>query len=73
MRKTSVYFPDRLSDALRRAAKRTGRSEAELIREGVARMVSDIERPTPTLPLFASGDPRLADRAEELLSSFGER
>jgi hypothetical protein len=35
MRKTSVYLTDEEADALQRASKATGRSQAELIREGV--------------------------------------
>ena len=34
MEKTTVYLPDELKRALRRAARSTGRSEADLIREG---------------------------------------
>ena len=35
MEKTTVYLPDELKRALRRAAHSTGRSEADLIREGI--------------------------------------
>jgi len=35
MRKTSVYLPDRLKDALAAQARATGRSEAEVIRAAV--------------------------------------
>ena len=36
MEKTTVYLPTQLKRALERAARSEGRSEAELIREGVA-------------------------------------
>lgn len=35
MRKTTVYLPDRLKSELARAAVEAGRSEADLIREGI--------------------------------------
>jgi Arc/MetJ-type ribon-helix-helix transcriptional regulator len=38
MRKTTVYLSDDEADALRRAAVATGRSQSELIREGVRRV-----------------------------------
>ena len=40
MKKTSVYLSDEEADALRRAAETTGRSQAELIRDGIRRVVS---------------------------------
>lgn len=72
MRRTTVYLPDELKAALGRAAEANGRSEAELIREGVEQVVSKAEAPRPRLPLFDSGDPTLAERADELLEGFGE-
>ena len=73
MRKTTVYLPDELKLALERAALASGRSEAELIREGVEYVASRAERPRPRLPLFDSGDPTLAERVDELLDGYGER
>ncbi|MEX2196578.1 MAG: CopG family transcriptional regulator [Thermoleophilaceae bacterium] len=73
MKRTTVYLPDDLKLALERAAAAQGRSEAELIREGVGRVTLDFEHPPPRVPLFESGDPTLAERAEELLDGFGER
>ncbi len=72
VRRTTVYLPDELKAALERAAVASGRSEAELIREGVEHVAASVERPRPRLPLFDSGDPTLAARAEELLDGFGE-
>jgi hypothetical protein len=73
MRRTTVYLPDELKRALERAAASCGRSEAELIREGVAYVASRGDRPRPRLPLFDSNDPTLAERTDELLDGFGER
>jgi hypothetical protein len=39
MRKTSVYLTDEEAEALRRAAKASGRSQSDLIREGVWRAI----------------------------------
>jgi hypothetical protein len=43
MRKTSVYLTDDEAEGLRRVAIREGRPQAELIREGVRRVISDLE------------------------------
>ncbi len=50
VRKTSVYLPDRLKQALVASATRSGRSEAEIIRAAVAREVSGGPPPTPSPP-----------------------
>lgn len=73
MEKTTVYLPDDLKRALRRAARATGRSEAELIREGVGLVTGTHRVAEPRLPLFDSGQPDLAERIDELLGGFGER
>jgi len=73
MEKTTVYLPEELKRALERAAQATGRSEAELIREGIGTVVGTHRIPEPRLPLFESGQPGLAERADELLRGFGER
>jgi precorrin-2/cobalt-factor-2 C20-methyltransferase len=46
VRKTSVYLPDRLKGALAAAARRSGRSEAEVIRAALTHHVDDA-RPAP--------------------------
>jgi len=71
MRKTTVYLPNELKDGLARAAAASGRSEADLIREGIAAVV-DRSAPEPRLPLFDSRDPLFAHRVDELLDGFGE-
>jgi len=71
--KTTVYLTDELKAALRRAAHATGRSEADLIREGIGVVVGTHRVAEARLPLFQSGQPDLADRAEEYLAGFGER
>ena len=43
MKKTSVYLTDVEHEGLRRAAAREGRSQAELIREGVRRVIGEVD------------------------------
>jgi len=73
MEKTTVYLPDDLKEALRRAARSTGRSEADLIREGIGLVTGTHRIADPRLPLFESGQPDLADHVDDLLAGFGER
>jgi plasmid stability protein len=72
MNKTTVYLPDDLKQALQRTAATSGRSEAELIREGVALVTQRAERPRPRGALFASGLPSIARRVDDELDGFGE-
>jgi hypothetical protein len=73
MEKTTVYLPADLKRALRRAARATGRSEAELIREGIGLVAGTHRIAEARLPLFESGQPDLSERTEEYLRGFGER
>jgi hypothetical protein len=73
MEKTTVYLPDDLKQALRQAARSTGRSEADLIREGIGLVTGAHRIAEPTLPLFESGQADLAERADDLLRGFGDR
>jgi hypothetical protein len=71
MVKTTIYLPRALKEALSRLAVRQGRSEAELVRLAVERLVEAEGHPSPRLPL-QSADPRLAEQADEHLAGFGE-
>lgn len=73
MQKTTVYLTPAQKRALERAAEREGRSEADLIREGIDLVTGRHLTAEPTLPLFDSGRGDLAERAEELLEGFGGR
>jgi hypothetical protein len=73
MEKTTVYLTSDQKRALARAARSAGRSEADLIREGVDVVTARHRSIEPTLPLFESGQPDLAERVDELLSGFGGR
>ncbi len=48
MKKTTIYMPEELASTVTAAAKRTGTSEASLIREAIAAYVATIEWPLPT-------------------------
>jgi hypothetical protein len=72
MDKTTVYLTGTQKRALAQAARVSGRSEAELIREGIDVVTSKHAVSEPTLPLFDSGQPDLAERVDEILDGFGE-
>ena len=72
MEKTTVYLPSELKRALERVAKLEGRSEADLIREGVAAVTRLRTVREPVAPLFASADPDYANRMDEYMRGFGE-
>jgi hypothetical protein len=73
MEKTTVYLTANQKRALARAAEVSGRSEADLIREGVETVAARHQVAEPTLPLFESGQHDLAERVDEGLVGFGER
>jgi predicted transcriptional regulator len=66
--KTTIYLPEELKQAVEKEAQRRGSSEAEVIRDAIAKSVN---RPRPQGSLF-SGSP-IAERATELLKGFGDR
>jgi plasmid stability protein len=73
MRRTTIYLPDDLKQALERTAAAEGRSEAEVVRSALATATAGHTYPAPRLPLFSSVDPTLAERVdEELARGFGE-
>jgi hypothetical protein len=73
MIKTTIYLPPALKRALKRLAGQRGRSEAELIREAVARLAGEAAPPDPTLPLFRSDGPSIAEDVDRALEGFGIR
>lgn len=70
MYKTSVYLSAEEAAHLRRVSARTGRSQAELIREGVRRVTAETEPVARTFHSLGSGHgggaPYRAWDAEEL-------
>lgn len=67
-RKTTIYLSDELKEAIEREAQLRGSSEAEVIRQAIT---AAVVRPRPH-PGLIEAKP-FADRAEQLLSGFGER
>ena len=72
MEKTTVYLTQAQKQALAQASRVSGRSEADLIREGIDGVTAKHAVVEPTLPLFDSGSADLAERVDELLEGFGE-
>ncbi|HEY8741896.1 MAG TPA: CopG family transcriptional regulator [Chloroflexota bacterium] len=73
MEKTTVYLSAALKVQLDRAALETGRSAAEIIREGIGLAVAQQSPPAPTLPIFVSANPHFVAQVDEHLVGFGER
>lgn len=74
MKTAVVHLPEELKADLERVAQNEGRTEEDVILEGVRHMVEvHASPPPPRIPLFSSGDPTLAERTDELLEGFGER
>ncbi len=68
--KTTVYLTKELKQRIKAAARREGRSEAAVIRAALDLYAQPRKRPRSGL--FSSGDPTLAERADELLAEgFG--
>jgi predicted transcriptional regulator len=73
MEKTTLYLSSELQSILRQLARRTGRAQADLIREALTEYVSRQEHPRPR-SLGAGEDADLAARdSEEWLRSDWER
>jgi hypothetical protein len=75
VKRTTVYLEDVQKRELEAIATRTARTEADLIREGVDRVIEErqLRRRKPRA-LFALDDPVLDDpeRVVEALDGFGE-
>jgi hypothetical protein len=73
MTKTTVYLPVDLKRALARLARQRGASEAELLREAVARLTGEAAAPAPRLPLFKAKGPSIAGDIDRALEGFGRQ
>lgn len=78
MRKTSVYLTEEEAEGLRRLAVREGRSQAELIREGVQRVIADVGSQPRTFHSLGAGrgrgrKPRRWTSGELYRKAMGER
>lgn len=73
MTKTTVYLPVELKRALSKLARQRGCSEAELLREAVARLTREAAAPAPKLPLFRATGASIAEDVDSALEGFGRR
>ena len=73
MRQTAVYLEDAQLAGLKHTSRKLGRSEAELIREGLDLLLTRYRDPIGETDLpTAHGGGNLAARADELLDGFGQ-
>ena len=73
MTKTTVRLTIAQKRALQGVARATGRSQADLIRDGVDLVIARYRTSEPRLPLFTSGRPDLTEELGAALEGFGER
>ncbi|MDR1214427.1 MAG: ribbon-helix-helix domain-containing protein [Propionibacteriaceae bacterium] len=71
MTKTTVYLDDSRKEALEQAAQLSGRSQADLIRDGIDHVVQQLLRQRPPLQTASPG-PTVLDRYDELMAGFGQ-
>jgi Arc/MetJ-type ribon-helix-helix transcriptional regulator len=71
MIKTSVYLDDQQKHDLERIVELTGRSQAELIRDGINQVIHDHLARRPRMKARFH-DETLVGRTEDLLEGFGE-
>jgi hypothetical protein len=75
MVKTTVYLPEDVKQRLEEAARVSGNSEARIIRSAIEEWLETlVPRPTPHWGAIEFGDPRLAERVDDLLAEgFGQQ
>jgi predicted transcriptional regulator len=69
--KTSVYIDDQQKQDLDRVAQLTGRSQADLIRDGISQVIHDHLAKRPKMRARFH-DPSIVGRAEDLLEGLGD-
>lgn len=74
MVKTTVYLEDEVVMALRQLSETMKRSQAELIRDALAKYTETVARPAPKgLGKYRSGEPDVAQRAKDILGAAAKR
>lgn len=63
MEKTTLYLPKQLQRELKDAARRTGRPQAELVREALTEYLAKQERPLPSF-VGSIDDPNMIQASE---------
>ncbi len=72
MQRTTVYLEEEIAVAIRNFAESQNRSQAEIIREALAKYVKEAERTSRRPPIsgagaYRSGRSDVSERAEEIL------
>ena len=70
--KTTIYLEDEVYEKIRQLAQASGRTQAAIIREALARLTTRGKRRPRSIGMGASGRSDLSDRADELLDGLGE-
>jgi len=71
--RTTIYLPDDLKANLERKAAETGRTEADIVRDGIRLALAQLTPPAPRSGLFDSEQSDLSQRVDELLrNNFGQ-
>jgi len=70
MVKTSVYLNEEQKTDLEKVVTLTGRSQADLIRDGIEQVIVQHLRTRPKMTAHADG-PTVLDRVDELMEGFG--
>lgn len=72
MSKTTLYLPVELQRALRAEAKRSGTSQADLVRQALAAFLAGRQRPLPSsLGIVADGSLAARDTEDWLRNAWG--
>lgn len=73
VKRTTIYLPYDMKEAIEREASRRGITEAELIREAVRSHISTSVARKQQVPVFPDGlGEELGTRVDELLEGMGE-
>ena len=73
VKRTTVYLPDEMKDAIEREAARRGTTEAAVIRGAVTGLLERSEPPVPQLPVFPEGfGEDIAGRVNQLLAGAAD-
>ncbi|MGH2535485.1 MAG: CopG family transcriptional regulator [Thermomicrobiales bacterium] len=71
MKKTTVYFSEETGIALKELGRRTGRRQADLIRDAVGEYLARQDRPLPrTMGIYASGEVTSNDVEDWLVENW---
>jgi hypothetical protein len=78
VQRTTVYLDEEIAVAIRNFAESQNRSQAEIIREALAKYVKEVERKTRRPPIsgvgaYRSGRSDVSERAEEILRELARK